>query len=153
MLTLDEVYKKFGETCEAAQLLETELGNKLLVLRGLEEDLFASKDPKRAAQIVEDIDTSTCGKLITLLKKKSRVPDDLESLLCDALTERNRLSHSFYRQHNFRRNSEDGRTVMLADLELIHQTILKAYKAMLLLSGIDLDAVTSVPAPTRHLPI
>jgi hypothetical protein len=29
MPTLDDVFRKFGETAEAAQLLETELGNLL----------------------------------------------------------------------------------------------------------------------------
>jgi hypothetical protein len=33
MLTLDDVYSKFGEAAEAAQLLETELGNMLLLVR------------------------------------------------------------------------------------------------------------------------
>jgi hypothetical protein len=31
MTSLDDVYRKFGETAEAAQLLETELGNILLI--------------------------------------------------------------------------------------------------------------------------
>jgi hypothetical protein len=30
MPTLNEVYRKFGEVAEAAQLLETELGNMLI---------------------------------------------------------------------------------------------------------------------------
>jgi len=43
---------------------------------------------------------------------------------------------------------------MLKDLESIHDTLLDAYKAVILLSGIDLDAVSREhKAPTRHLPI
>jgi hypothetical protein len=38
--TLDDVYRKFGETAEAAQLLETELGTKLLVRRGVAANLL-----------------------------------------------------------------------------------------------------------------
>jgi hypothetical protein len=36
-------------------------------------------------------------------------------------------------QHNFRRNSEEGRARMLDDLESIHDTLLHAYKAVMLL--------------------
>lgn len=42
---------------------------------------------------------------------------------------------------------------MLTDLESIHESIIKAYKAVMLLSGIDLDSIASVPAPIGHLPI
>lgn len=46
---------------------------------------------------------------------------------------------------------------MLKDLELIHDTVLRAYKAVMLLSGVDVDAlvVSSIEPdpPTRHVPI
>jgi hypothetical protein len=41
---------------------------------------------------------------------------------------------------------------MLNDLESIHDTLLEAYKAVMLLSGIDLDAVIG-QLPTSHVPI
>ena len=83
--------------------------------------------------------------------------DDLEKLLSDAVASRNRLTHSFYLQHNFRRNSHDGRDVMLCDLEAIHEELLEAYKAVLLLSGVDLEKLVAepgeIPLPTGYLPI
>ncbi len=43
---------------------------------------------------------------------------------------------------------------MLRDLEGIHAALLDAYKAVLLLDGIDLDAMTELgDSPTRHLQI
>ena len=42
---------------------------------------------------------------------------------------------------------------MLADLESIHESIIKAYKAVMLLSGTDLDSIDPIPLPARHLPI
>jgi hypothetical protein len=46
---------------------------------------------------------------------------------------------------------------MLNDLKLIHGLLLEAYKAALLLSGVDLDALTKEGKveilPTLHLPI
>jgi len=153
MPTLDDVYRKFGETAEAAQLLETELGNVLLIFGAFEEDLLTGMNPNRAADLVSEIDTSTLGRLLNRLRAKNRLPDELEPLLSEALDLRNRLSHSFYRRHNFRRNSDEGRSVMLKDLECIHESIIKAYKGVMLLSGIDLDSIASIPMPTRHLPI
>ena len=71
----------------------------------------------------------------------------------DALAARNRLFHSFYRTHNFRRNSDEGRAKMLEDLDRKHETILEAYKAVVRPSGIDLDKLTNVPMPTTHVKI
>ncbi|MFZ0981192.1 MAG: hypothetical protein WAN23_17455, partial [Candidatus Acidiferrales bacterium] len=78
---------------------------------------------------------------------------NLEDVLAKALDERNRLFHSFYRQHNFRRNSDEGRQRMLDDLESIHTTLLDAYKAVMLLSGVDLGKLSVPELPTKHLPI
>ena len=81
----------------------------------------------------------------------------LEQLLSDALVSRNRLAHSFYLKHNLRRNSDDGRKVMLSDLEAIHENLLDAYKAVLLLSGVDLEKLVAAQGdgalPSRHLAI
>jgi hypothetical protein len=153
MPTLDDVYRKFGETAEAAQLLETELGNVLLLLGAFEHDLLTGMNPSRAADLLSEIDTSTLGRLLAGLRKKTLIPDNLELLLSEALRERNRLSHAFYRQHNFRRNSDEGRAAMISDLDSMHESIIRAYKAVMLLSGIDLDSLTSVAMPTRHVPI
>ena len=38
--TLDDVYRKFGEASEAAQLLETELGTLLLWEQAIADDLL-----------------------------------------------------------------------------------------------------------------
>jgi hypothetical protein len=103
----------------------------------------------------DPINAHTLGQLLKRLKRDSSIRGDLQTLLLKALAERNRLSHSFYRQHNWRRNSDDGTAVMMKDLESIHDTLLNALKAVHLLSGVDLDAMVEqgVPLPTRHLPI
>jgi hypothetical protein len=153
MPTLDDVYRKFGEAAEAAQFLETELGNMLLAARCIDEGLLASKNPARAADILNSITQHTLGQLLKSLNNHSQSFDALDALLVKARDQRNRLSHSFYREHNFRRNSDEGRTLMLRDLEDIHFALLDAYKAVMLLGGIDLDAMTGIPLPTRHLPL
>lgn len=153
MPTLDDVYRKFGDAAEAAQLLETELGNMLLFAHAIDEGLLETKDPARAADILASVNRQTLGQLLKNLNNQTQSLDHLEALLSTALKERNRLFHSFYRQHNFRRNSDEGRSLMLEDLEAIHSAVFEAYKAILKLRGVDLDAMAGIKLPTRHLPI
>ena len=169
MPTLDDVYRKFGMVSEAAQLLETELGTLLLGFGIVEEGLLMptpEANRERAADLLAGINRQTLGQLIKNAKRHTDALDQLEPLIGTAIEERNRLAHHFYRQHNLRRNSDGGRSIMLDDLESIHDVLLKAYKAVMLLNGIDLDALVKetsaredegVPAgdngPTVHLPI
>ena len=153
MPTLDDVYRKFGEVSEAAQLLETELGTLVLWEKGVEAGLLSQKDPKLATEIHSQINKRTLGQLIRVAGEYEKSVEALSEHLNTALTERNRLFHSFYRHHNFRRNSSEGCQIMLDDLEEMHDTILNAYKEVMLLSGIDLDKLSNEELPTGHLPI
>ena len=155
MFSLDDVYRKFGETAEAAQLLETQLGTMLLLVRGTEDKLISEPNPNRATDVYRQINRQTLGQLLKNLKNTNQSLQELDSLLSNALGERNRLFHSFYRQHNFRRNSDEGRMLMLRDLESIHDILLHAYKAVMLLDGVDLDGLADTTVehnlPTRHV--
>ena len=151
MVSLDDVYRKFGEVSEAAQLLETELGTILLEIHAVESDLFSVERREEAAEILTRINNSTLGQVLKRISEKVRNLEPAADLFATALAERNRLSHSFFRQHNFRRNSHEGRAVMLADLESIHRKVLEAFKVALAVSGIDLDSLRLPGLPTRHL--
>lgn len=153
MPTLDDVYRKFGEAAEAAQLLETELGTMLLEVRAYDEGLLVKANRDRASDVVDKINRHTLGQLIKILKQSRNSVDALEPLLWDALMARNRLQHTFYREHNNRRNSDEGRAKMLADLGAVHDTLMNAYKELMRLSGVDLDGVAVLRMPTDHLPI
>ncbi|MGA2674183.1 MAG: hypothetical protein ABSE99_13255 [Terracidiphilus sp.] len=169
MPTLDDVYQKFGMVSEAAQLLETELGTLLFDFGIVQEGLLMPSpeaNRARAAEMLDGINRQTLGQLIRSTKRRTDALDRLEPLIGAALEERNRLAHQFYRQHNLRRNSDGGRSIMLDDLESIHDTLIKAYKAVMLLSGTDLDALVKESmaheneggssgdeGPTTHLPI
>lgn len=153
MPSLDDVYRKFGGTAEAAQLIETELGTMLLAARCIEEGLLENKNPGRATDILGSVNRHTLGQLLKNLKNHTQSLDALEDLLLGALEGRNCLFHSFYRKHNFRRNSDEGRALMMEDLEAIHSVLLEAYKAIMKLSGVDLDAMTNIELPKRHVPI
>src|SRR5258708_35222482 len=117
MPTLNDVYWKFGYAAEAAQLLETELGNMLIEHGVVEENLVNQPDPNRAAELFRQINKQTLGQLITKLKAKNQSIANLEDVLAKALDERNRLFHHFYRQHNFRRNPDEEWQLMREDLD------------------------------------
>ena len=142
MTTRDELYRKFGETAEAAQLLEHELGTILLTIRGAEEGLLFGDKPTRAREILAKIDKSTLGQVLKQVGSRINSPQALEALFEGALNERNRLIHSFYREHNFKINTDEGRSIMIKDLETIHEKLLEAFKAALAISGIDLDCTS-----------
>ncbi len=121
---------------------------------------------ERAAELLDGINRQTLGQLVGNTKRRTDALDRLEPLIGAALEERNRLAHHFYRQHNLRRNSDGGRSIMLDDLESIHDILIRAYKAVMLLSGTHLDALvkkslvhegdgasTGDEGPTIHLPI
>lgn len=156
MPTLDDVYRKFGEVSEAAQLLETELGTRLLVMGCIEQDLLDNPDPIKSSELYKRINKQTLGQMLRKLAENAPFCD-VEELLTDALSVRNHLAHTFYIRHNLRRNSENGRTIMLQDLEMVHDKLLNAYKAVMLLSGIDLDKLAAEQGdashPSIHLPI
>ncbi len=151
--SIDDVYRKFGEVSEAAQLLETELGNLLLSQQVIKAGLIRAKDPEKATQLLEHINKSTLGQLLKKLQGAHEDLETLEKLLTKAKLERNRLSHSFYRQHNFRRNTSKGRSLMIQDIESIHEAIFQAYRAILKLSGIDIDKIKLKNFPSGHVPI
>ena len=153
MPTLEDVYFKFGFAAEAAQLLETELGTILFRTGAIEADLFENPDHDKAYELLQFVNRQTLGQLIRTLNSSNESLEELQDILTQALRERNRLAHSFYREHNNRRNSEEGRSIMLRDLESIHETILDAYKAVMRLSGIDLDSISFEESPVTHLPI
>lgn len=157
MPTLDDVYRNFGRAAEAAQLLETQLGTNLLLIRGAENGLFTTPNVEVAADLYGSINRHTLGQLLKGLNKTPQSLEALEPLLTEALHERNRLFHSFYRQHNFRRNSDEGRALMLTDIESVHDKLLRAYKAVMPLCGVDLDALVDSGidhnAPKHHVKI
>src|SRR6185437_313228 len=101
MPSLEDVYRKFGEAAEAAQILETELSNMLFEARCTVEGLFENQNPTRAASILTSVDRHTLGQLLKSLNNHKQSLNALDCLLAKARDERNRLFHSFYREHNF----------------------------------------------------
>jgi hypothetical protein len=154
MPTLNDVYCQFGLVSEAAQMLEIELCSLLFRAGAAEQNLFDDQNPEAAQRLINGINKQTLGKLFRNAKIAIERLAEVEELLERAVAARNRLSHSFYGQHNFRRNSDDGRALMLKDLDSLHDDVLTAYKAVMLLSGFDLEnPPPDFTQPTEHVRI
>ncbi len=128
LTTRDELYAKFGITAEAAQLFETELGTLLLAVNALENGWHIVPDPVQARKELNQIEKHTLGRLIGALRGKVDFEADLEDRFASALKARNRLNHGFYERHNFKIQSDEGRDVMFADLEELHQELFQTWQ-------------------------
>lgn len=157
MATKCDVYKMFGKVSEAAQNLEIELGTMLMTHRCRDAGLLEKPDQEKMDKIHKKINKKTLGQLLKHLRPIENFNEALDQLLSDANTERNRLTHYFHLQHNFRHNSDEGRVVMLHDLESIQEILEKALDEVWNHSGVDfqkfVDEHGDNPPSTGHLPL
>jgi hypothetical protein len=72
VISLNDVYRKFGEASEAAQLLETELGTILFATHAVDSELFSGERREEAAEILKSINKSTLGQVIKRIGEKTR---------------------------------------------------------------------------------
>lgn len=148
MATRDELYAKFGITAEAAQLFETELGTLLLSVNALENGWHVTPDPVRGRKTLDQIEAHTLGRLLGVLKGKAAFDDHLAERFVSALTARNRLNHGFYERHNFKIQTDEGRDVMIADLEKMHEELFQVWQ---IASGLT-TAMTELMLKLRNDP-
>jgi hypothetical protein len=146
MATREQLYAKFGITAEAAQLLETELGTLLLAQCGLENRLWDKSKCLEAAQTLQGINKNTLGRVLRKVREKSKIAADLEAALSDGLRIRNRLFHSFYRDHGTRMQTDEGRDLMMTDLEEMHEKIFRAYQLAGAMSTLAIEFVLRLKA-------
>lgn len=128
MTTREELYAKFGMTAEAAQLFETELETLLFGLRAIEQGWHVNPDPAEARRVLDHLDTHTLGRLLGALRDRVSFDESTLSCFTAALDARNRLNHGFFERHNFNIQTAQGREVMLADLERLHDTLSVAWQ-------------------------
>jgi|WetSurMetagenome_2_1015567.scaffolds.fasta_scaffold00300_15 hypothetical protein len=115
------VYAHFGLAVYLSQVLEHGLVNALVFL-----DLL----PRRAGHSVpkqewlKEFDAfmgrhfeTTLGMLIRSLRGVISVPQDLQSLLADALYKRNFLAHHYFRERSAEFMTKNGRDEMILELQ------------------------------------
>lgn len=139
MTTREEIYAKFGVTAEAGQLFETELGTLLLSAQGMMGGWHIIPDPEAGQKLVTEINTHTLGRLLGRIKAIVTFDDDLNESLMSALRARNRLNHGFYERHNFRIETDDGRALMMDDLEQLHTELFTAWQTVSAMTATTLD--------------
>lgn len=152
MATRDELYAKFGITAEAAQLFETELGTLLFLIRAIEKGWYVSPDPVNAQNELEQIEAHTLGRLLGVLKGKVAFDEHLAERFASALKARNRLNHGFFERHNFKVQTNEGRDVMIADLEELHEELFQVWRMASGLTEGVAELVTKLrkEAPSEH---
>ena len=146
MASREQVYAKFGVTAEAAQLLETELGTLHLAQCGLENRFWDKSKSSEATRTLQEIDESTLGQLLRKVRTKSEVSGDIETTLREGLRIRNKLCHGFYLKHGNRIQTDEGRDLMMADLEEMHQKLFRAYQLADSMSSLAVQVVLDVKA-------
>ncbi len=129
MATRDDVYRNFGLAAEAAQLFETEILNIFYGASILENDLHKRPDPDRAQAVFQKLDKKTLGALLNKkLKRYLDHVDEMKRIFTSALEVRNRLTHTFFRDHNFAIQNDEGRDVMVAELDALHSELFSAWQ-------------------------
>ena len=155
MPTRDKIYWKFGVVFEAAQILEDELRTMLLARKLKDAGFNKLPDIEEWKEKYEKIKKMTFGVLLNHLHGIEKLNDALYQLLRNAKDSRNRLTHRFHMDHNFRHNSDEGRAKMLRDLKAIHDILTEAHEALLDYDGVDLEKhyarYSNNPLPTDHL--
>lgn len=136
MTTLNDVYCKFGEASEAAQLIEVELVN-IAISHAINSGMSVSEIKKDFAEL----DSSTIERLMKRLKKSGILNDENCKPIELARKARNDLSHNFYRRHGFKRFNSEGCKDMLENLMELHWVIFEGYRQVLLLSNVELPSL------------
>ena len=131
-----ELYAEFGMVSEKAQVLEVEAGNVALTFLTIfiDKNNITTELKKMYSDIVDDLNSKTFGALVRQLKKTLNLSDSIIAVIDEALDRRNYLTHHFFRTHNFRLFSEEGRKIMMAELKEIREKLDKAHQMM---SAID----------------
>lgn len=154
-----ELYAEFGMVAEKAQVLEFEAGNVALVFLTIffDKNDITPELTEMFKNIVDDLNHKTFGAMVRQLKKTLNLSDSIIEVIDEALERRNYLTHHFFRTHNFRLFSEEGRKIMMAELKEIQEIIDKAHQMMSTISSLmfqiaghdDLDMNNIVEMQTR----
>ena len=122
---LQELYCKYGQTAEMAQVMELEAGNLTLAFISVWFNPQTITDEQRRMfqSLITDVDTRTFGNLLKEIRKTATISEEIENTLTEALEKRNYLAHRFFKKHNFAINSEEGRKAMNAELDDIYRAL------------------------------
>lgn len=129
-----EIYANFGLAIYQAQCLEHGLVNALVFLDLIPNRRKLAKSAEEWAELVDSFMDSkfelTLGRMIRALKEVTVVDPDLQDNLSTALSKRNWLAHSYFRERAEAFLTESGREAMLAELEVTQAIFCRADDAL-----------------------
>lgn len=105
-------------------------------------------DPVDARKALDQIEAHTLGRLLGVLKGKISLDEHLAERFASALRARNRLNQGFYERHNFKIQTEEGRNVMIADLEELHEELFQVWR----ISSVLTEATAKIIIQLRNNP-
>ena len=129
MASESEFYEKIGRVTELAQYLELDLGNIILATKAIDKKFYL--DPKNNTEaylkLRDGIDKGTLGQTLSRVKQILSIDEDIEEIVSDALTARNRFTHHIFREYGLAIHTAEGRSEMLIDIENLRVSMQKAY--------------------------
>lgn len=128
MVTIENIYTKYGEVCHVAHLLETEIGticamNHVVMNKEGYEKIDSSE---RLKKVHKNTYRKTLGQLLGDIVDVINDQNTVDTIFKLAHTERNRLIHDFYYDYREQIESEGGREAMMQDLSKILKIIADA---------------------------
>ncbi len=129
---MNEVYKKFGEASELAQLLEHELGTLLIRILDVTPK-FVTTQPEMAWMLLDDVYTPALSRFIRQ-EKGQHQEEQIMQALNESFKAQHGLHHGFFRTYH---GSSD--TEMFEALDPVLMSLWKGYRAVMLFSGIDIN--------------
>ena len=149
MASRDELYQKYGLTAEAAQLFETDFGSIMLAVNGLKHDWHIAPDRNEAQKLYEKMGKLTLGNLLRQTSKDVSFDDNTFWIFDAALDARNKLFHGFFERHNFKIQTDEGRDIMIADLDQLHDKLFNAWRIASAISAHILGRLITEVAETE----
>lgn len=125
-MTIDDVYKLFGEASHWANIPEEQLGSIcMLNERVINQD---KRKTENATAIVEMFEKKTIGQLIGILKKVlgKELESEVDTIFKPALESRNRLIHGFFIDHHDILKDQEMISGAIAELNEIKNSIFLA---------------------------
>lgn len=119
-----------------AQVMELEAGNLALsyALIAFDVDNLTNEQKLFLKLVSDDIDRRTFGYLVKVMKRMMNIDQKIEDALDSALEKRNYLTHRFFRTHNFRIHSVEGRAKMAEDLSALYEAFSHAHTILQLMT-------------------
>ncbi|MEZ9004989.1 hypothetical protein A165_06110 [Vibrio tasmaniensis ZS-17] len=133
---MNEVYKKFGEASEMAQLLEYELGTLLIRILDITPKLVTSQ-PEMAWMLLDDVYTSALRRFIRQ-EKGQHQEEPVMQALNESFKALHGLHHGFFRSYH-----GSSETEMIEALEVLTMSLWQGYRSVMLLSGVDVDELVN----------